>query len=238
MLELIVYPKSDDPKLRYFSPFCTKAEAFLKLAQVEYKITEFNGNPAKFPNSKLPVVQHNGQTIADSYFIQKYVEKTFGVDLNDHLSSELSAQGFMAEKMCEDHLYWAVVHERWFIDANWEKVKAMYFGHIPGFIRGFATGMIRKAMRKSSEGHGMSRHSDDKVIGFGREAIARLAALLGDRPFLLSDKVSSYDTSVYGTVSSVLHSTIGPELRAEAEKHPNLIAYDARMWDLTFGATA
>lgn len=236
MIELIVYPRSDDPKMVYFSPFCTKAEVFLKLAGLEYKVTEFNGNPAKFENGKLPVITHKGQTIADSHFIQKYINSTFDIDLDSHLSPADKAKGFMAMKMCEEYLYWAIVHERWFIDKNWEDLKIKYFGHMPSIIRGLATGFIRKAMRKSAEGHGMSRHSDDKVLLLGREALAMLAHTIGENKFLLGDQVSSYDASVYGTVSSVLYSPIGPEMKAEALKHPSLVAYDKTMYELVFGA--
>lgn len=236
MLELIIYPKTDNPRLVSFSPFCAKSEVFLKLAQVEFKINEFNGDPGKFPNSKLPVIQHNGQIIADSYFIQKYVEKTFNVDLDSHLSTEQSAMGYMIAKVCEDHLYWSIVHERWFIDKNWENLKNQYFGHIPGLIRGFATGMIRKSLKKSALGHGMTRHSDDKVLDFGREAIRKLAVMLGDNPFICGDKVSSYDTSVYGTVQTLMYSDLSPVHQAETKSHENLVAYDQRMFDLVYGS--
>lgn len=236
MIELIIYPKTKDPRLVSFSPFCAKSEVFLKLAKVDFSITEFNDDPGKFPNGKLPVIKHNGQTIPDSYFIQKYVEKTFSVDLDSHLSKEQAAEGYLVSKLCEDHLYWCILHERWFIDKNWQVLKDRYFGHIPSLIRGFVTGMIRKATKKSAVGHGMSRHSDENVLHLGREAIGRIADTLGDKPFICGDQVSSYDTSLYGTIQSVLHChDLGPVLTEEAQKHKNLIAYDERMFELVYG---
>lgn len=234
MIELITFPKVDNPRLRYYSPFCTKAEAFLKLAKVDYKVTEFNGDPGKFENGKLPALTHDGNTIVDSHFMQKYVEEKFDVNLDSHLSEEDKARGFMAMKVCEEYIYWTIVHERWFIDSNFERLKTEFFSEIPALFRGFATGMIRKGMRKSANGHGIGRHSDDKVLGLGKEGLRMLSAYLGDRPFITGDKVSSYDTSVFGTVSSVIYSTLGPELQAEVKKHDNLIAYDERMYNLVF----
>lgn len=237
MLELVSYTQSTDPRLICYSPFCVKAQVYLKLAKVDFKLTEYEGDPSKWPNGKLPVIIHKGQTIADSHFIQQYVNRTFNVDLDAHLSAEQKARGFMAMKMCEDHLYWAILHERWFIDKNFEKLNELYFTGIPSFFRGFASRMIRSSVRKTANGHGMSRHSDEKVLELGRDAVANLAAYLGDGPFLLGDKVSSYDASVYSFVSSVLHSPIGPELEAEAKKHANLIAYDERMYQLVYAGS-
>lgn len=236
MIEFITFPKAEDPRQVYFSPFCTKTEVFLKLAGLEYKVTEFNGNPGKFENGKLPVIVHQGQTIADSHFIEEYLNTTFDLDLDSHLSAEDKAKGFMVKKMCEEYLYWAILHERWFIDKNWEDLKEKYFGHIPALIRGFATGLIRKQMRKAADGQGVSRHSDEKVLQLGKEALAMLADTIGTNTFLLGDQVSSYDASVYGTVSSVLHSPIGPELKAATLKHPSIVAYDQTMYQLVFGA--
>lgn len=236
MLELIIYPKSNDPRLVSFSPFCAKSEVFLKLCQVEFTIKEFNDNPAKFPNGKLPVIQHNGTIIADSSCIQTYVEKTFNVDLDSHLGKEQAAVGYMVSKVCEDHLYWCILHERWFIDKNWETLKNQYFGHIPSIMRGFLTGMIRKAQKKSALGHGMSRHSGEQVLAFGREAIGRIADLLGDKPFIGGDKVSSFDASLYGSISSMIHCDLGPELQSETKSHKNLVAYDERMFQLVYGS--
>ena len=66
MIELIVYAKGDNPQLISNSPFCSKTEIFLKLAKIDFKITEFNDNPSKFPKAKLPVIKHDNKIIGDS----------------------------------------------------------------------------------------------------------------------------------------------------------------------------
>lgn len=234
MIELIVYPKSNNKRLINPSPFCSKTEIFLNLANIDYKLTEFNGDPSKFPNKKLPVIKDDTQIIPDSSLIQDFLIKKFSIDLDSHLTPSLKAQGFAFSKMLEEFFYWSLLHERWFIDKNWEKLKADYFGHIPGLMRGFVTNMIRKSTKKSAIGHGMSRHTDEHVLKFGRDCIQAISDFLADKPFFLGEQISSYDVTVYAFISSILHSDYGQVLREEATKHPNLIAYDERVYGKVF----
>lgn len=235
MIELVVYPKARNPRLINNSPFCAKAEIFMRLAKIDYNVNEFNSDPKKFPKGKLPVIKHNGKTIPDSYFVQKYLENEFKIDLDKDLSLSERAQGFAFAKMCEEFLYWSVLHERWFIDSNWVKLRDMYFSNIPGLIRGFVTNLIRKDALKAAKGHGMSLHSDEEVIALGKESLRALADFLGPKQFLLGDRLSSYDSTIYAFVASTLHSELGPELKKEAQRHSNLTAYDERMFALCFG---
>ncbi|MCB9073158.1 MAG: glutathione S-transferase family protein [Bdellovibrionaceae bacterium] len=234
MIELIVYPKPESAKLINNSPFCAKSEIYLRLNNIEHKVTEFKGNPSQFPNKKLPVISHNDKIIPDSSWIQKYVDNAFDIDMDSHLSNSQKAQGFAFTKMCEEYLYWSLLHERWFIDANWKNLVASYFDHIPALIRGPITNMIRKATKKSAIGHGMSRHTDEHIHTMGTECLKAISDFMGDHKFLLGDRISSYDATIYAFISSVLHSPLGPKLKAEAEKFDNLVAYDSRMYALTF----
>lgn len=234
MIELIVYPKNNNKRLINPSPFCSKTEIFLKLCKIEYSTSEFDGNPGKFPNKKLPVIKHESTTIPDSTLIQEYLVKKFNIDLDNHLSEPAKAEGFAFSKTLEEYFYWCLLHERWFIDKNWVKLKDDYFGHIPSFIRGFVTSMVRKSTLKSAIGHGLSRHTDEQILRFGKETLKNLAQFLQEKPFLLGDKLSSYDVTFYAFISSILHSEHNPVLRAEAEKHANLKSYDQRMYTLVF----
>lgn len=234
MIELIVYPKNKNPKLINPSPFCSKTEILLRLTNLDYKLNEYQGDPAKFPNKKLPVINYNSTIIPDSSLIQDFLIKEFKIKLDNHLSDFEKSQGFAINKMLEDHLYWSLLHERWLIDSNWEKLKADYFGHIPFLIRGLITKIIRKSNRKSALGHGMSRHSDKQVLDFGKKSIAALSAFLNDKDFILGEKVSSYDTTTYAFVSNLLHSELGPNLSEEVRNYNNLVDYDLRMYKLVF----
>lgn len=235
MLELIVYPKGEIKKLINPSPFCAKVEILLRVLKIEHKIVEFRGNPAKFPNKKLPVINDNGKIIADSSIIQNHLLKKAKANLDFELSAEQKAIGFTLQKMIEEYYYWSLLHERWFIDSNWQKLKEDYFSHIPKLIRGMVTNLVRKSTRRNAEGHGLSRHSDDHVLNEGRKCIRVIANLLGDKKYIFGNTLSSFDIVVYAFIASTIHSPLGPEFQKEVNIHENLINYDKHMYSEVFG---
>ncbi|MBT4763197.1 MAG: glutathione S-transferase family protein [Bdellovibrionaceae bacterium] len=232
MIELIVYPKSNNSKLINNSPFCSKTEVFLRLANINYEVKNFEGNPSKFSKAKLPVVKFNNELVEDSGFIQKFLEKEFKVSLDSHLSNKEKAQGFAYTKMLEQYLYWSVLHERWFIEENWGKLRDEYFNKIPKLMRGFVTQMIRKKLKAATVGHGMGRHSDVEIFELGYESIDALSNILGENDYLLGNQVSSYDSTAYAFVASMIHSELGPKINNKVMEYPNLIEYDKRMFSL------
>ncbi len=234
MLELIVYPREDGNPIINNSPFCSKSEIFLKMNNLEHRVTQFKDNPSQFPKGKLPVLKDKNILVSDSYFIQKYLTKKYNLEIDAHLTDRQMAEGFAFTKMLEDFFYWSVLHERWFVDKNWIKLKSMYFSNIPRFVRGPITSMIRKNLKKSATGHGMSRHTNEEIHELGAESIKSLAHFIESKKFLLGEKISSYDSVSYAFVSSILHSELGPSLKLEAEKYRVLKDYDQRMYQLIF----
>ncbi|MDA9189586.1 hypothetical protein N9O57_01260 [bacterium] len=52
----------------------------------------------------------------------------------------------------------------------------------------------------------------------------------------LGDNISSYDVTSYAFISCVIHSNLGPILKAETLKYKNLTDYDVRLYSLLFKA--
>lgn len=98
------------------SPFVTKAEMLLKLSRLAYRVD--TGGFRKAPKGKLPYIDDDGTIVADSTFIRLHLERKHGIDFDAGLDAERRAVAWATEKMCEDHLYWAVVRDRWIDDAN------------------------------------------------------------------------------------------------------------------------
>jgi hypothetical protein len=101
------------------SPFVTKAELLLKMAQLPYRtdVTGFR----KAPKGKLPYIDDDGERIADSTFIRWHLERKHKIDFDRGLGASERAVAWAFEKMAEDNLYWAVVHERWMDEVNFNK---------------------------------------------------------------------------------------------------------------------
>lgn len=229
MIKLFVFKKPETNKILNYSAFCAKSEAFLRFNKIEHKSIHFKGNPSKFKNSKLPVIQDGNDYICDSYFIEKYLTKKFNIETDKKLSALDRANGFAYSKMCEEFLYWSMLHERWFIEENWEKLKEQFFSEVPGFLRGVVTNMIRKNLKKSAVGHGMGRHTDEEIHNFGAEAIKAISIFIGDKDYLLGSEISSFDLTIHSFVSNAVYCELNPKLKAEAAKYKNLEAYSERV---------
>src|SRR6476661_2469468 len=115
------------------SPFVTKAEVLLKMAKLPYRID--TSGFKKAPKGKLPYIDDDGETIADSTFIRWHLEKKYKIDFDRGLSPEQRAIAWAFEKMLEEHLYWAVVHARWMDDVNFAKGPASAGGPGVGWGR-------------------------------------------------------------------------------------------------------
>jgi hypothetical protein len=68
------------------SPFVTKAEVLLKMAELPYR-TDTTGFK-KAPKGKLPYIDDEGKIIADSTFIRWHLEKKYNIDFDRALNPE------------------------------------------------------------------------------------------------------------------------------------------------------
>ena len=232
MLELMVFTSPDNPMVLNYSPFCAKSLAFLRYCKLEHQVTLFAGNPASLPNGKLPVLKHDEKVIADSHFIERYLCEQFSLTVNDGFSKSELAVGFCAEKTAEEYLYWSLVYERWCVEENWLQLRDSYFAAIPKPIRPLICGMIRRGTKKMLHGHGMGRHSRQKVIDMGKEALDHLDALLVDRPYLLGERPSSYDVSIWAFTSNIRHCDLNPLQQEHIKSLQNLCEHEDRVRQL------
>ncbi|MCP4710238.1 MAG: glutathione S-transferase family protein, partial [Planctomycetes bacterium] len=141
MMKLTVYPNNfTEPS---DSPFCVKAMCLLEMADQQWT-PHFSSDPRKAPKAKFPVLQDGDRLIADSDQIRDYLENTYQVDFDNGLGSEQRGISRAVIRMAEEHLYFALVCDRWVNDANWAQIKKAYFKDIPFLVNGFITRMIRK----------------------------------------------------------------------------------------------
>ena len=101
------------------SPFCMKVETWLRMANLPFEIVEVV-DPRKGPKGKVPWIEDQGKTIADSAFIIEYLQKTYGDPLHDGaLDPAQRATSMALHRLIEDHLYWAIARGRFLDDEVW-----------------------------------------------------------------------------------------------------------------------
>jgi glutathione S-transferase len=210
------------------SPFVIKVMVLLKLAGLPFR--EVQGNPFKAPQRFLPYIVDDGVTVADSSLVRAHIERKYGVDFDASLDPVQKAATWAIERMCEDHLYFAMLESRWLDRKIFrEGLGKHMFGPIPAPLRPLVKGMLRRMNAKRLAGHGLGRHSKSDIATFARRDIDALAMLIGDKPYLMGDKPCGADGFVFGIVTSILTPPIESPLRAAMAARPTLVAYRDRL---------
>lgn len=209
------------------SPFCIKAELLLKMAGLDYETNLKGFNKA--PYGKLPYINDDGETIADSSFIAWHIASKYGHDFNANLSARDAGVGWAVAKMCDEQLYWVVVYDRWVPDHNFEKGPKTFFTPVPALIRPLVIAMVRRGTKKSLKGHGIGRLEAGKIHELGRRGVDAVSDILGDRKYMLGDTVSLADASVYAMLHPMRSEMFETPMVAYIEAKKPLAAYLDRM---------
>ncbi|MGH8548034.1 MAG: glutathione S-transferase family protein [Methylococcales bacterium] len=210
------------------SPFCVKVETFLRMVGAEYRTVSLSG-PRKGPKGKLPFITDGDQTIADSTFILKYLIDTGHYPIDAHLSPEQRGKGLALTRMLEEHLYWAIVYERWIDPLNWRKVSAQFFGGLPPVIGSIVPVIAQASVKRTLHGQGLGRHRPEEIQTLAADDIRAVSDLLGQQNFILGDTTSSVDATVYAFLSSILYCTLDSPSKQRVLEYENLSCYCERM---------
>lgn len=210
------------------SPFCMKAMALLKLSGLDF-VVEPGADPRKAPKGKIPWAEDDGIIVPDSTFLRLHLEKKHGIDFYPGMSAVDKAVAWAFEKMCEEHLYFCAVHERWTVDANFNKGPRKFFDTVPAVVRPLIIGMVRKNIKRDLKGQGIGRHTRSEINELMRHDMQALADFLGDKTYFLGDTVTGADAVVHSFVSAALTPLFDGPLHDAARGHANLVAYASRL---------
>lgn len=235
MNTLVIYPAVfGEPSA---SPFCVKALCMLEAAGIDYEVEE-TADPRKTPKSKLPVLKTDDDIIADSDQIRDYLERKTGVDFDQGLSRTDRATSRAVIRMVEEHVYFALVCDRWGNDENWAHVKQAFFSEIPFPVRGLISGQVRKQALANLDGQGMGRHSEAERFDRVQKDIAAIRDLIDDKPFLFGDHPTAADMSVVAMLSAVLATPVETDISRSVRNDSALAAYMKRGRERLYPETA
>jgi len=216
------------------SPFVIKAMILLKMAGLAFQTRK--AAPFKAPKGKLPFIEDGGRKIADSTFIRLHIERQYGFDFDVGLTPAQKATGWALEKLCEDHLYWLILTERWLDDANFVNGPAHFFDPMPAPIRPIIRTLVRDAVKKASLAQGLYRHTPEERRELARRGLETAAILLGDKPFLFGDAPKGADATLGAFAMAARCPTFSGAAREEIEKLPDLLGYAQRIEERYFPA--
>ena len=208
------------------SPFVTKAEVLLKMSGLPYRTDQ--GGFRRAPKGKLPYIEDAGTLVADSTFIRWHLEKKYGVDFDKGLSAPERATTWAFEKLCEEHLYWAVLESRWMNDRNFDRGPRQFFNVAPAPVRPFVIALVRRQVRARLKGQGFGRHSRAEIEQLAAHDLDALATFLGDKPHLMGNTPCGADATVFAFIAGTLCPLFESPIYASAARHANLVAYRDR----------
>ena len=216
------------------SPFCIKLELLLKMAQIPYA-NRYDADVRKAPKAKLPYVVIDGiKSIADSELILRHLKKSGLFTLDDRLTDTQAAQSVAITRLAEDHLYWLMVDSRWLNDDVWSLLKNTFFAGLPPVLNSIIPAQVRKQVRKTLYAQGLGRHNRDELEYFAKQDLAALAGMLGDRNYMMGDRLCSVDATVYGILACICFPDFDTPLKTAARNHSNLLAYCERITEEFF----
>ncbi len=236
MSDLVVHQLPPAWGLPSISPFCLKLELYLRITGIPFR-SVVDATPFRGPKGKLPWIEHDGKKIGDSGFIIDYLERTFGRDPNAGLSPAERALALSLRRLIEENLYWVMVYDRWVVEENWQRFRAVVLGGVPAPLRPLIAPLARRGVRAQLKGHGIGLHSRDEIHAVGRRDIAAIADVLGEKPFLMGDAPTEIDAIAYGLLPNVMHVPIASPVKDEALGRRNLVGYVERVTARYFAST-
>ena len=204
------------------SPFAAKADALLAMSGLPYA-REYP-DVRKAPRGKLPVLVDESKVIPDSAHIQRYLETAHGIDFDGDMTVEQRAVATAFRRLVEHHLYFINTYLRW--NDTGDAVRDEYFAEVPGLLRNFVFNQVRKRVNRTLDLQGLSRHSRDQMLAFAYEDVNAIAAQLGSKPFMLGERATSLDATVWAAISNLIDCTLPSPVGEHAKGHANLVAYN------------
>jgi glutathione S-transferase len=210
------------------SPFCTKLECYLRMAEIPYRAAAMQ--IGKAPKGKIPYVElADGTRMGDSQLVIEHLEAGLRAEgkpaLDDGLTGHDRATGHLARRSLEEGYYFVTLYTRWRTDDGFAAVRDEFKKFVPGLI----VPILRRSIRKKLHSQGTGLHSVEEVTGFGAADFDAIAEILGDRPFLLGDRPRTADCTVYAFLESLLGFPVDSPLKARVGSHANLVAYRKRI---------
>lgn len=221
-------PNSPGFGLPSASPFAIKAMILLKMAGIEYEIEP--KMPMEGPKGKIPFITTlENEVLGDSFFIKKYIEEKFDFDFDAGLNTQDKALSTIIQRMCDEHLYWIVVYYRWCIDKNFEKGPAHFFDPIPQPMQDKIREERKTGLRTLIHSMGLGRHTESEILAIAKDDIDAISDLLGVKTFILGEKPSAADASLYSHLACMETDFFDTPTGDYVRTKPNLIEYLSRM---------
>lgn len=215
------------------SPFCDKVRRVLHAKGVAYRIEEvtildtLKGRLKKLsPAAKLPVLDIEGERIADSTDIVRFLEARFPEPALIPADPREQALTHFFEDWADEALYFYEMHLRFTLPHNAEHWVPEASKHDGGLIRRIAKLVVPGAMAKTTAAQGIGRKPIEVIKRDLDRHFHMLNQWLAGRQWLVGDALSLADIAVYVQLDCIVGTSEGEDL---LRGHENVRQWLARV---------
>lgn len=211
------------------SPFCNKLHTYLRMRELVYGTKVADARRA--PLRKLPGLQLRDGTMAyDSRLIIERLESENPEPMDAHLTRPERARAEAMRSALEEHFYFVLVYLHFKYEHGWEEFLPIWQDYanalgIPSFVVRPALFFMRRSVLRDLEGQGTGRHDLETARRFGRELVTSLADFIGDGPYIMGERPTTYDATGYAFTAAIAQAEFTCPVREHAKRQSNLMAY-------------
>ncbi|KAJ8288318.1 hypothetical protein COCON_G00009770 [Conger conger] len=188
------------------SPFCLKMETYLRMAGLPYQ-NYFDGKLS--PQGKMPWIEYNSQQVSGTEFIIDFLEEQLGVNLNKSLSPQERAVSQTITRMVEEHLYWTIAYSQWVDNLEITQEMLGFTGPLSDLLKWIFSRLTSSIVRREMYSHGIGRFSREEVYALMERDMRTLATFLGDKKYIMGQKMSTVDATVFSHLSQAMWTLPG-----------------------------
>jgi len=214
------------------SPFCLKAETYLRLAKLPFEKRISLAAMFRAPKKKLPYIVDDDDVIADSEFIIEHVKRKYHVWLDDWLTPTQIATAYAIRRMLEDGTYWVLIYGRWMEPNVWANYKHVVFSGVPVPMRFAIAALAHRDYRRRCDGQGVLRYSPSEINQIGARDVETVATMLGENRYFFGEKLASIDAVIYGFLGNAYYAPYQTDIKKSIISHGNFVAYLNRIREL------
>jgi glutathione S-transferase len=214
------------------SPFCVKAEAYLRMVGANYSL--IRGVPMKSPRGQLPVLLHHRKVIAGSAEIVDYVRELHESPVDDWLSERQRIDAFHLLHSVEDYLYFLLLYQRWLLPKNFEVTRNMFFRGLNPILAFFVSRFVRRQARRRTVAQGVGRYSAEEIDRLAKEGVSMMSGHLGDKPYFMGDRPCWVDCSMFGFICNILIKESPDGAAKWGHEFGNLVEFEQRFRERYF----
>jgi len=208
------------------SPFALKLETWLRMADIRYVVD--TDEPQNYRTDKCPWITLNGVELTDSELIMHQLQEKFHQPVQEtHLTAAEHGVGRAVQTMMDEHASIIVFCKRYLFDRAVNMPAWVCKEYRIAFSLFWP--LIWPQIKKFFDVKGVGRLTQQEALFFLYRDLQALEDLLGEKPFLLGEKATSYDAAVFAELTQVLYGC-APEVESHVRgSYPVIVRYHERM---------